>query len=1188
MPQEPTAFKNFAFISYSRKDSKAAGWVQKRLEWFRFPVKLVPEDRRPTNARYIRPVYRDKTNLEVTDEHYWTNIRRALEQSRHLIVLCSPHSAVSEPVNMEVAHFLESHGGDISLVAPVILGGNVTSTTEDAALCPALLALGDTLINRNLPTMVPDAVTTEQDAWEQGFVSLVSYLLRLERTALGDHIRHEERRQSARNRALAAVFALLALIAAAGGVSAWHQRRAALDAKHEIGQANAVIVGQNREIAEKNDINLKNLHEASMADYAVAVQRLEKDGKWHEGVAHLARALKWEPGNSLAASRLYSLLSLEAPAKQTWPRHVLRHEGKVNGARFSPDGSHVVTTSVDGSARVWSTSTGKAQGDLLRHKMVVRSAEFSPDGQQVVTASDDGCARIWDTITGKPVGKPLLHDDSVLSADFSPDGTRIVTAGADYCARIWDSATGKPMVEPLRHAHYVWSAQFSPDGTRIVTASEDGTARVWDTEGKQVGGPWRHEAGVRSARFSPDGQHVITISADKFSKGSYRNLWVWALPGSKPAAPLWHKQGVANLDFSPDDELFVTSTGDNQMIGGEAQIWTGKPEPLGESLKHEAGVSSARFSPDGLHVITSGRDGGARVWETYTGKPTGEPLRHSEGVVSAEFSPDGRHILTVSADGIAWVWDATAPKPQGEPLRHNRSVSSAKFSSDGQRVLTASSDMTARLWDASAGKPIGEPLRHDDDGYDMWGAEFSPDNRQILTVTIDIVARKSVARVWSADTGRLTGKPMRLDEMVVSGQFSPDGQRILTAGRGPCALAWEVATGDLVTPRYWHGGKLWCARFSANGGLIVTAGDDWVAQIWDTLAGNTLNMPLTHEGVVRHGEFSPDGLLIVTASEDKTARVWDAATGKLMGGPLRHDDKVWHAQFSPDGQRILTVGADMTARIWEAASGRSLGVPMRHESKVLSARFSPDGRHVVTASADATARLWETAAGKQTGTSLRHTHDVQDVQFSSDGCRLVSASADGTARLWDVSSFTHPPVPVPDWMLERALAVAGLMFAPDGTLISIPQEQRTASILPPPYGSSGWAKLARWLAQPANERTLTPDSKFTCRQISERERDSGSKDGIESALRYDPTVPLAHVLLAKFEEDPRQADFLRGFGLELLPDDAGLWARAAASLVEQKDLKRALQAADKALMLEPNNTDAQKARTAAVEILNGM
>lgn len=241
--------KYYAFISYSRKDGKAAAWLQRRLEWFRFPVKLVPEYRRPSHSRYVRPIYRDKTNLEVTDGHYWTNIRRALEESRYLIVLCSSHAATSEPVNMEVAHFLETHGGDTSLVAPVILSGSVTSADADAALCPALRALGDTLIRRNLPTMVPDAVTAEQDSWEQGFISLVSYLLCLERTVLGDHIQRETKRQARVLRRWLEAVGLLTFIAA---VSAWLAFAAQKKAKAEQHRAEDALgkVAASEKVAE--------------------------------------------------------------------------------------------------------------------------------------------------------------------------------------------------------------------------------------------------------------------------------------------------------------------------------------------------------------------------------------------------------------------------------------------------------------------------------------------------------------------------------------------------------------------------------------------------------------------------------------------------------------------------------------------------------------------------------------------------------------------------------------------------------------------------------------------------------------------------------------------------------------------------------------------------------------------------
>jgi hypothetical protein len=385
------SYKYFAFISYSRKDSRVAAWLQKRLEWFRFPLKLVPEDRRPPNPKYVRPVYRDKTNLEVTDEHYWPNIRRALEESRFLIVLCSPNSAKSEPVNMEVKHFLEVHGGDTSRVVPVIIGGNVVSEGEDAALCSALRVLrdhdGKKLIERNLSTMVPDADTEARDAWESGFVALSSYLLQLERTAIGDHIQRESRRQSTVLRRWVAAVTALAVAALIG---AW----LAIIAKRETEMANA--------------INLKNLHEASMADYAVAVQRIDKDNKWHEGVAHLARSLKWQPDNSLAAARLYGTLAHNAAEKQTWPREVLRHEERVNSAQFSSDGTRIITASDDKTARVWDAASGKSIGEALRHEEGVDSAQFSPDGACIVTVIWYSTLQLWDAFSGKPLGKPLV------------------------------------------------------------------------------------------------------------------------------------------------------------------------------------------------------------------------------------------------------------------------------------------------------------------------------------------------------------------------------------------------------------------------------------------------------------------------------------------------------------------------------------------------------------------------------------------------------------------------------------------------------------------------------------------------------------------------------------------------------------------------------------------------------------
>ena len=116
------------------------------------------------------------------------------------------------------------------------------------------------------------------------------------------------------------------------------------------------------------------------------------------------------------------------------------------------------------------------------------------------------------------------------------------------------------------------------------------------------------------------------------------------------------------------------------------------------------------------------------------------------------------------------------------------------------------------------------------------------------------------------------------------------------------------------------------AQFSPDGQRVVTASADKTARVWDAKTGLPLTEPLKHDGAVNSAQFSPDGRRVVTASDDKTARVWDAKTGLPLTEPLKHDGAVISAQFSPDGQRVVTASYEKSVRIWEVPNV-SLPVP---------------------------------------------------------------------------------------------------------------------------------------------------------------------------------------------------------------------------------------------------------------------
>jgi outer membrane protein assembly factor BamB len=98
-------FKYWAFISYSHLDRKWGDWLHRALETYRPPRGLIG---RPGRDGVVRrknpPIFRDREELP-SSANLSDNINDALRQSRYLIVICSPHAAISRWVNEEIIYF---------------------------------------------------------------------------------------------------------------------------------------------------------------------------------------------------------------------------------------------------------------------------------------------------------------------------------------------------------------------------------------------------------------------------------------------------------------------------------------------------------------------------------------------------------------------------------------------------------------------------------------------------------------------------------------------------------------------------------------------------------------------------------------------------------------------------------------------------------------------------------------------------------------------------------------------------------------------------------------------------------------------------------------------------------------------------------------------------------------------------
>ncbi len=264
-------YKYYLFISYSRHDSRAAAYLQRQLEHFRIPVKLVSQENLPEGGKYLRPVFRDRRDLKNTEKSFTADIKVALEQSRFLLVLCSPNSADSKWVGEEIRHFLETHDGDCAKVVPVILSGRPGSGGAEECLPPPLRT--EQVMSRNLPSMIPDDGEGEKAGWENGMVQSLSYMLKVDREKIKSSVDRERLRQT---RIYAAIGVYAAVVFALMTLWAVHEKQIA-ERNRLRAIAGETLAKENENKAKENEAKAKENEAKAKENEARAIESEKKE-----------------------------------------------------------------------------------------------------------------------------------------------------------------------------------------------------------------------------------------------------------------------------------------------------------------------------------------------------------------------------------------------------------------------------------------------------------------------------------------------------------------------------------------------------------------------------------------------------------------------------------------------------------------------------------------------------------------------------------------------------------------------------------------------------------------------------------------------------------------------------------------------------------------------------------------------
>ena len=327
------------------------------------------------------------------------------------------------------------------------------------------------------------------------------------------------------------------------------------------------------------------------------------------------------------------------------------HSSPVEDAYWAPRNDRVV--SVAGEAHVWNSkvSANAPLATLPTGRAAYSGVRWSPDSTRIITCSDDNAAKIVDAVANTVVAT-LSHPDVVTKVELDPTGSWLFTKCDDNRARVFNLPGTVPQAVHNAGASMDDMA-INADGSRVVLCAAE--ARVY---GRKIGLPNtfnKHAVGVLSAAFSPDGTKICSIGGD----ASIR-LW-----NQSTAVEDWSKsdprEGVRCVTFSPDGKTIAVGMSDSTVT-----IWdvaTGARK--GTLSGYSGAVRMIAYSPDGTMIAGASDDNFARIHsaETFASMRN---YQHGNDVNIVRWSERGDRLLTTSRDGTARVWQVMPVELQAD------------------------------------------------------------------------------------------------------------------------------------------------------------------------------------------------------------------------------------------------------------------------------------------------------------------------------------------------------------------------------------------------------------------------------------------------------------------------------------------------------------------------------------------
>lgn len=1022
------------FISYSSDDALFAAALEASLERYSPPKNL------RQHSGHLH-VFRYQGDWVGTD--YDSALDSYLEDSRNLLVLCSPSARASKYVGDEIMRFGSKR--EAANIIPIIIAGDPNNETE----AENKKAFPEPLYEfSRMPLAVDyrgfDVKTDKVNSgkYESAWYSLLANILHVSR----DDIEQRERSRRVKKLRLWGIFATIFAVILGSMAGAFYlQRNASLRSQAEL-LVNQANVMQARGDAPKT-------------------------------VAFLSKSVRLDPNYEAARSML-----LENLTRENWqtPTARLKHDSHVNVSVFNREGNYLASGTTGGKVVIWALSKQFSKVVELTHDSPIHALQFMPGGKRIVSGTKDGVVRIWDIKDKKVVKRLDENTNAIIDLKISKSAEWLAIGNNNGVAHVW---RGLEDVEPSHFSitHQVDSdpgkneppynnvgVRISDDQQYLLTRSLR-KARTWHLQDRKLVGQSSHVDLVYSAHFLPNTNYVLVgyslgksevfeADGDKqqmvrgmgevfdlyargknstriLTRGVQQHANLYDLEHGSFNVTLHSHASFPHLGlvgvgrFDSQHERIVTRSLDKSL-----KLWTNDGHSLSAPLVFESKITTVpQFSPNGEFVIAAA-DTDITLWTTN--QKALEPLRIGQSGtidktgVDVTFSPDGHWVGTVT-QGALTVIDSTSGERQqqwsgGEEktfaaTSEDRRIVSVSFSPDNQWVAGSLQRSNVIIGHVASGAELR--LAHE---QPVRAVKFSPDGAYIATASDD-----GFAYIWPFDSGA---------------QEHSDNDKVISND-----MATRLEIGSVVTD----------IDISPDAKHVLTGSVDGGVQLWRA-SGAKVWRKKHHQKAVTRVSLGND--LALSGSLDATTRVWLASNGceqPILPSPR----EVFYIALNHDESMALTASG-LLAQLWNTTTGRPIGEPVEHtqqraigkeyRNKITVAKFSSQGGRFATGARDGEVHLWDARTRALIAQPLKHGNEVLGLAFSPLGDKLAVVSRDENTTIWQVSAGSASQA---EMIASTGEAIAGLKTAENNTLIATPKRSTTLNKFTDNKGCSNLAPV---------------------------------------------------------------------------------------------------------------------------------